>query len=70
MVSAVGAGDVVLGAFVASRIVDEQPLEDALRAAAAAGWASKLELGAGRFDPAVAARLAPDVQIIELGPSE
>ena len=70
VVSAVGAGDVALGAFIAARIVDKQPLEDALRAAAAAGWASKLELGAGRFDPREAARLAPEVQIIELDPSE
>ena len=70
VVSAVGAGDVVLGAFIASRIVEKQPIEEALRSAAAAGWASKLELGAGRFDPKEAARLAPDVQIIELDPIE
>lgn len=66
VVSAVGAGDVMLGAFVAARIVDERPVEDALRSAAAAAWASKLELGAGRFDLRELGRLAPDVQVIEL----
>lgn len=65
VVSGVGAGDVVLGAFIASRIVDGLPVEEALRRAAAAGWASKRELGAGRFDPREAARLAPDVLVIE-----
>lgn len=69
VVSAVGAGDVVLGAFVASRISEERPVEEALRDAAAAGWASKLELGAGRFDPREAARIAPEIRVVELAPA-
>mgnify|MGYP006272127297 CR=1 FL=1 len=69
VVSALAAGDVMLGAFIAARIVEERPLEDALREAAAAAWASKLQLGAGRFDPREAARLAADVQVVELAPS-
>ena len=69
VVSSVGAGDVVLGAFVASRIAEERPVEEALRDAAAAGWASKLELGAGRFDPREAARIAPEIRVVELAPA-
>lgn len=68
VVSGVAAGDVVLGAFVAARIVDEKPIEEALRAAAGAGWASKLELGAGRFDPREAMRFAAETQVLELTP--
>lgn len=66
VVSAVGAGDVALGAFIASRIVDELPVEEALLKAAAACWASKLELGAGRFDPREVARIVSAIQVIEL----
>ena len=66
IVSAVGAGDVVLGAFVASRIAEDRPVEEALRNAAAAGWAAKLELGAGQFDPRQAARIAAEIQVVEL----
>jgi 1-phosphofructokinase/tagatose 6-phosphate kinase len=66
VVSAVGANDVVLGAFVASRIVDERPIEEALRTATATGWASTLELGAGRFDPKEAARIVSAVAVEEL----
>lgn len=69
VVSAVGVGDVALGAFIASRIVDERSPEASLRAAAAAAWASRLVLGAGRFDPAVAASLAPEIQVLELQPT-
>jgi 1-phosphofructokinase/tagatose 6-phosphate kinase len=70
VVSAVGAGDVALGAFVAARIVDDKPVEEALRLAAAACWASKLELGAGRFEPREVARLAPLVDVQELAAPE
>jgi hypothetical protein len=47
-VSGVGAGDVLLAAFLAARTA-ERSLEDSLRAAVAAGAASTLEVGAGRF---------------------
>jgi fructose-1-phosphate kinase PfkB-like protein len=66
-VSAVGSGDVLLAAFLAAR-VSERPLEDALRAAVAAGAASTLEVGAGRFDPREAARLHNNVRVDKLEP--
>jgi 1-phosphofructokinase family hexose kinase len=66
-VSAVGAGDTLLGAFIAARSTG-RPVEDQLRAAVAAGAASTFELGAGRFDPRHAARLQPSVEITELTP--
>ena len=68
-VSVVGAGDVLLAAFLAAR-ADERPPEEALRAAVAAGAAATLEVGAGRFDPRGAARLAPRVQVEESEPVE
>ena len=46
--------------------MDERPVEDALRSAAAAAWASKLELGAGRFDLRELGRIAPEVRVTEL----
>ena len=49
-VSAVGSGDVLLAAFLAARVA-EKPLEDSLKSAVAAGAASTLEVGAGRFEP-------------------
>ena len=64
-VSTVGAGDVLLASFLAARIAGK-PADEALRAAVAAGAASTLSVGAGRFDPREAARLAPDVQVSEL----
>jgi 1-phosphofructokinase family hexose kinase len=66
-VSAVGAGDVLLAGFIAARL-DDRPLEEALRAAVATGAASILEVGAGRFDPREAARLAATVRVDELEP--
>ncbi len=66
-VSAVGAGDTLLAAFVAAYIAG-RPKEDALRAAVAAGAASTLELGAGLFDPRQAGRLEASVQMRELTP--
>src|SRR4029078_5071225 len=54
-ISAVGSGDVLLAAFLAAR-VNERPLEEALRSAVAAGAASTLEVGAGRFEPREAGR--------------
>jgi 1-phosphofructokinase family hexose kinase len=66
-VSAVGSGDVLLAAFLAARVA-EQPVEVALRAAVAAGAASTLEVGAGRFDPREAARLHNNVRVDQLEP--
>jgi 1-phosphofructokinase family hexose kinase len=66
-VSAVGSGDVLLAAFLAARL-EEKPLEESLRAAVAAGAASTLEVGAGRFDPKEASRLQGSVDVRELEP--
>jgi 1-phosphofructokinase/tagatose 6-phosphate kinase len=66
-VSAVGAGDVLLAAFLAARVA-ERPLDEALGAAVAAGAASTLELGAGRFEPREANRLQHAVEVRELEP--
>jgi len=64
-VSAVGAGDVLLAAFLASRL-EERPIEDSLRSAVAAAAASTLELGAGRFEPRELGRLLDGVRVREL----
>ena len=64
-VSAVGSGDVLLAAFVAARHAGRGP-EDALRAAVAAGAASTLDVGAGRFDARQAGRLQAGVQVERL----
>jgi 1-phosphofructokinase/tagatose 6-phosphate kinase len=68
-VSAVGSGDVLLAAFLAARHAG-RPHEEALRAAVAAGAASTLEVGAGRFDPRQAGRLQGGVELGELEPVE
>jgi 1-phosphofructokinase family hexose kinase len=64
-ISTVGAGDVLLAGFLAARFA-EKPVEEALRAAVAAGSASVLEAGAGRFDPKEAGRLAAAVHVERL----
>jgi 1-phosphofructokinase family hexose kinase len=64
-VSAVGAGDVLLGGFLAAQL-RERPFEDALRQAVAAGTAATTEVGAGRFDPREAGRLSALVAVAEL----
>ena len=64
-VSVVGAGDALLAQWMTA-ILEGQGNEDALRLAAAAGAASVLEVGAGRFDPAEAKRLLPAVEVHEL----
>jgi 1-phosphofructokinase family hexose kinase len=64
-VSGVGAGDTLLAGFLAAR-VGGKPFDEAVRAAVAAGAASVLEAGAGRFDPREARRLAPLVQLEHL----
>jgi 1-phosphofructokinase family hexose kinase len=66
-VSAVGAGDVLLASFVAARAAGRGP-DDALRAAVAAGAASTLEVGAGRFEPREAGRLTGVTSVEQLEP--
>jgi 1-phosphofructokinase/tagatose 6-phosphate kinase len=66
-VSPLGAGDVLLAQWLAARR-EERPPEEALRLAVAAGAASVLEVGAGRFDPREAQRLAASVEVHELQP--
>jgi 1-phosphofructokinase/tagatose 6-phosphate kinase len=68
-VSTVGSGDVLLAGYIAARH-SGRPLEEALRAAVAAGAASTLEVGAGRFDPRQAGRLQAGVEVSELEPAE
>ena len=67
-VSKVGSGDVLLAQFLAA-LVDEKAPEDALRLAVAAGTASVLELGAGRFDSQLAAAYTGEVELAELQPA-
>jgi 1-phosphofructokinase/tagatose 6-phosphate kinase len=64
-VSVVGAGDAFLAQWL-SAALDDASAEDALRLAAAAGAASVLEVGAGRFDPGEVKRLLPAVEVHEL----
>jgi 1-phosphofructokinase/tagatose 6-phosphate kinase len=66
-VSAVGAEDVLLAAFLAARSAGRSP-EECLRAAVAAATASTLELGAARFDPRQVGRFQSGVQVSELRP--
>ena len=61
-VSEVGAGDTLLAGFLAARSAGK-PFDEAVRSAVAAGAASVLEAGAGRFDPREASRLASLVQL-------
>jgi len=67
-VSVVGSGDVFLAQFLAA-VLEERPPEDAVRIAVAAGAASVLEVGAGRFDPQLVASLTGDVELAELQPA-
>jgi len=66
-VSILGAGDVLLARWLAA-LADQHSAEEALRLAVAAGSASVLEVGAGRFDPKEAARLVSLVEVDELQP--
>ena len=68
-VAPVGAGDVLLGGFLAERF-NGRSLDEALRTAVGCAAASVLELGAGRFDPREAQRLASGVEVAELEPVE
>jgi fructose-1-phosphate kinase PfkB-like protein len=66
-VSILGAGDVFLARWL-SALADGQTAEESLRLAVAAGSASVLEVGAGRFDPKEASRLFSLVEVDELQP--
>jgi 1-phosphofructokinase family hexose kinase len=66
-VSDVGAGDTLLAGFLSARAAGRS-FEDAVRGAVAAGAASVLEAGPGRFDPREASRLAPLVEVEKLEP--
>jgi 1-phosphofructokinase/tagatose 6-phosphate kinase len=66
--SVVGAGDALLAQWL-SAVLGGTSAEDALRLAVAAGAASVLEVGAGRFDPAEVRRLLPAVEVHELQPA-
>lgn len=66
-VSPVGAGDVLLAGFLAG-LAAERPPEQALRSAVAAGTASTLEVGAGRFNPREASRRLEGVELEALEP--
>jgi 1-phosphofructokinase/tagatose 6-phosphate kinase len=65
VVSPVGAGSVLLAAFIAARL-EKLPPEDALRRAVAAGTASTLVVGSGQFEVREATRLVADVDVSEL----
>jgi 1-phosphofructokinase family hexose kinase len=67
-VSQVGSGDVLLAQLLAA-ILDERSLDAAVRAAVAAGAAAVRAVGAGRFDPQLAAEYASTVEIAELQPA-
>jgi 1-phosphofructokinase family hexose kinase len=64
-ISTVGAGDVLLAQFIAAHVAGKSA-EEALKLAVAAGAASTLEVGAGRFDPREAGRLVAGIQVDEL----
>ena len=66
-VSAVGSGDVLLAGYIAARL-EQRSDEEALRFAVAAGAASTLELGAGRFEEREAGRLVSSVEVAQLEP--
>jgi 1-phosphofructokinase family hexose kinase len=66
-VSTVGSGDVLLSGFLAARGAGKS-VDEALRSAVGAGAAATLEVGAGRFDPREATRLAGGVEVTELEP--
>ncbi|MBA2536337.1 MAG: 1-phosphofructokinase family hexose kinase [Actinobacteria bacterium] len=66
-VSRVGAGDTLLAGFIAAREAGRS-VEEAVRSAVAAGAASVVEAGPGRFDPREASRLSSLVTVERLEP--
>jgi 1-phosphofructokinase/tagatose 6-phosphate kinase len=66
-VSAVGSGDVLLAAFIVARLEGRSD-EEALRSAVAAGAASTLEIGAGKFEPREAGRFVGAIEVAQLEP--
>jgi fructose-1-phosphate kinase PfkB-like protein len=64
-VSTIGAGDTLLAGFLAARMTG-RTVEEAVRSAIAAGAASVLEAGAGRFDPREASRVGGLVTVERL----
>jgi 1-phosphofructokinase/tagatose 6-phosphate kinase len=64
-ISTVGAGDVLLAQYIAAHLAGK-PADEALKLAVAAGAASTLEVGAGRFDPRDAGRLVAGVEVADL----
>jgi len=66
-ISVVGAGDVLLAQFLVAQLAGKTA-EEALRIAVAAGAASTLEVGAGRFEPRDIGRLTAGVEVRELQP--
>jgi 1-phosphofructokinase/tagatose 6-phosphate kinase len=67
-VSVVGSGDVLVAQLLAA-ILDDRPADEAIRLAVAAGTASVRTVGAGRFDPQLAATFADGVEVAELQPA-
>jgi 1-phosphofructokinase/tagatose 6-phosphate kinase len=65
VVSPVGAGSVLLAAFIAARI-EKLPMEEALQRAVAAGTASTAMVGSGQFEIREAGRLVHEVKVSEL----
>lgn len=63
--SGVGAGDTLLAGFIAA-LVGGRSLEESIRSAVAAGAASVLEQGPGRFDPREMSRIASLVTVAPL----
>jgi 1-phosphofructokinase family hexose kinase len=68
-IAPVGAGDVLLAGYLSERF-NGRSAGDALRTAVGCAAASVVEVGAGRFDPREAARLADSVEVVELEPVE
>jgi fructose-1-phosphate kinase PfkB-like protein len=66
-VSRVGSGAALLAGFIAARLEQASPL-DTLRKAVAAGAASTLDIGPGRFDSRALGPILPDVVVSELAP--
>lgn len=69
VVSPVGSADVLLAGFIAADAAG-RPVGEALRSAVAAGAASTLAVGAGRFEPREAGRLLSSVEAVELAGAE